>query len=1089
MAQVSTKTPRHSKKVVGFYQLIVSIVGLAVWGMLLATNPIPTRSAWGVIAAISIFMAFTYTFPIQVHNTSIVLTQIIFLGAGLLYGPVAGLWSALIGIIAGAFTRLLFKTFPRKTSQSFFNVLFQGVLDLSILVFPFVLSNMVVNWQDASIETVPMLNIMGTYIAAHTVFISLDLWVNASKSRLSIRQLLVTLVIIELIPLPFLLISLNASVILGNTTLIFIAGLPAIMSIFLFDAEQSRAGLERRVQDLSLLNQISEVINKGSDLDSLLEAIQYEITELLGVNNFYIALQDPKTDMIWYPIAIKGGEPQEWPHRSPSNRLTDRVIQERIPLLLVDRIDRQLSEIGADPDSGELRAWLGVPLHTPEDLDGCMAVFSISERTFSEDDLKLLTTLSGQVGIALQAALRQEKAGRRLSRQAEQLKILEQISRQLSGTLQAEHLFTLILQSALEYTNSAAGSITILNTLTNRFEVKAQEGYPEDHEPDTTPLSKSGSQTLHPQIIESKSGGSQLSVPIYHAGEVIGLILIESPKPDEYSQNELNFVSQLAQQASQAIRNSALYEETQRRLREQATLSTVISHVASKKELNYVLDRVVQAFSAMLSSANSGIYLWNPEEDQYELKSIMVRDPELEVTLPRQITMKEWHRMQRSQSATGPLRVTADTGSPAQLIKLEQAQQVLIFPLDVGSQPVGLVTNYLATTEPIPKAELQLPRTVAAHSAIAIQNATLFSHVSAGRDRLQAVLNAVGDGVLMVDEGGRITLANKPVRTLTGTSDLSGRRLSTLPSRVLSAIGLSREEAERFSQPQENGERNADNFPSYHFQAQDRFYERYIAQVMSEFDLSLGWVIVVRDVTEDFQINQTRELLTETLVHDLRSPVGAIKTTLEILEEALLSDDPDPVITQSLDIANRSTNRVLGLIESLLDISHLESGQIELATQPMDLRDLIVETVEEMIPQANEDHVILSHKLPESLPQVLADQPMIRRVLINLIDNSLKFTPEGGLVTVSTEENGGGKLNVCISDTGPGIPDEYRQEVFSRFSQVPGTRGRRRGSGLGLTFCRLAIEAHHEKIWIRDGQNERGTTLVFSLPVFPQPAG
>ena len=89
-------------------------------------------------------------------------------------------------------------------------------------------------------------------------------------------------------------------------------------------------------------------------------------------------------------------------------------------------------------------------------------------------------------------------------------------------------------------------------------------------------------------------------------------------------------------------------------------------------------------------------------------------------------------------------------------------------------------------------------------------------------------------------------------------------------------------------------------------------------------------------------------------------------------------------------------------------------------------------------------------------------------------------------MTVFTEPNGDEKIHVCISDTGLGIPDEYRQEVFARFSQVPGTRGRRRGSGLGLTFCRLAIEAHHEKIWIRDSKNEKGVTLVFSLPITTQ---
>ena len=176
---------------------------------------------------------------------------------------------------------------------------------------------------------------------------------------------MLTLIITELVPLPFLLVSLSAYVSLQNATLVFTAGLPALFSIFLYDAGISRARWERRVQDLSLLNQISEVISQGTDVNSLLEAIRSEITELLEVNNFYIALLDPKTDLIWYPIAIKAGEAQEWAHRPPSNRLTDRVIRDNKPLLLAKNIDKQLSDIGADPNAGELNAWLGVPLNTP----------------------------------------------------------------------------------------------------------------------------------------------------------------------------------------------------------------------------------------------------------------------------------------------------------------------------------------------------------------------------------------------------------------------------------------------------------------------------------------------------------------------------------------------------------------------------------------------------------------------------------------------------------------------------------------------------------------------------------------------------
>ncbi|MEN8240433.1 MAG: GAF domain-containing protein [Chloroflexota bacterium] len=1083
MAQEVSNKPPRAARVGAFFQNSVSAIGLILWVVLALVLPFPTATTWAVIAAVSFFIAFSYTFPIEIYSTPVGITHLIFLGTGILYGPSAAIWSGLIGIGIGTFSRLIFNTYPHESADPPFTTLSKSLFELSLMVLSFVFSNAMIDWMETPIALMPMINIMGTFILIHTAFICLDLWIKAFSIKLSIRQILLTLLMVEFIPLPFFLVSLSASVTLKNATLVFIAGLPALLSLFFYDAENSRARLERRLQDLSLLNQISEVINQGSDLNSLLEAIQAEITELLGVNNFYIALLNPKTGLIWYPIAIKSGEAQEWAHRAPANRLTDLVIQDNKPLLLSHNIEKQLIHIGADPDEGELNAWLGVPLNTPEDLNGCMAVFSDTERRFTEDDLRLLTTLSGQVGAALQAALLQEKTGRRLSRQAEQLKILEKISRQLSATLGAEDLFKLILQHALEYTQSRAGRITIFNALTNRYDIKAQQGYQEYLEPDTEKMEDKISQSSHPQIIiPEEKIGSQMSVPINSAGDVIGTIFIESPVPNEYSQNELNFVSQLAQQASQAIRNSALYEETQRRLREQATLSTIISHLTSNKELDNVLNRVVQAFSATLESANSGLYIWNQDAERYDCRSVMRRNQNLEITLPLVITQKDWQKMRRSQTATGPLQVTADSGSAAENLKLNNSEQVLIFPLGQGGQPLGLVVNHLNTAEPIPAAELQLPRTIAAHSEIAIQNALLFSTASAGRDRLQAVLNTVDDGVLMVDESGRITLANTPIEALTNGTNLSGQLISSLPEKTLDAVGLTRSEADRFSQNQAQADPTEDIPASHRYKFKDRFYERSTAQVWGEQERALGWIFVMRDITEDFQINQTRELLTETLVHDLRSPIGAIKTTLEILEESLF-DSKDPVVSQSLDIANRSTHRVLTLIESLLDISHLESGSIELHAQPVDINALITETVEEMIPQANEDQVILNYKLLKDSPRVLADQPLIRRVLINLIDNSLKFTPEGGLVTVFAEKNGEDNLLICISDTGPGIPPEYRQEVFARFSQVPGTSGRRRGSGLGLTFCRLAIEAHHENIWIRDSENERGVTLVFSLPV------
>ncbi len=108
---------------------------------------------------------------------------------------------------------------------------------------------------------------------------------------------------------------------------------------------------------------------------------------------------------------------------------------------------------------------------------------------------------------------------------------------------------------------------------------------------------------------------------------------------------------------------------------------------------------------------------------------------------------------------------------------------------------------------------------------------------------------------------------------------------------------------------------------------------------------------------------------------------------------------------------------------------------------------------------------------------------LIRRVLINLLDNALKFTPEGGIITVGTVLDEEGFVTIRVTDAGPGIPEDYYEKVFTRFSQVPGLLGRRRGSGLGLAFCRLVIDAHNGRIWVETGEDGVGTTLAFTLPL------
>jgi NtrC-family two-component system sensor histidine kinase KinB len=263
----------------------------------------------------------------------------------------------------------------------------------------------------------------------------------------------------------------------------------------------------------------------------------------------------------------------------------------------------------------------------------------------------------------------------------------------------------------------------------------------------------------------------------------------------------------------------------------------------------------------------------------------------------------------------------------------------------------------------------------------------------------------------------------------------------------------------------------------------ERFLERSSLPVWGVEGRAIGWLIVLRDITQQRQIDEDRELITETLIHDLRSPLSAVLGALDVIEEGKSQPSGGgELIGQALSVARRAARRVLAMVESLLDIARMESGDMEIDLQDTQLKPVVEGVVSELLPQANDYGVILRVEIPSELPQVRVDRAKITRVVSNILDNAIKFTPSGGQVLVACRVISGEMLAVEISDSGPGIPQEFREKIFEPFSQVPEQRGRRRGSGLGLTFCKLAVEAHGGRIWVEEGPGG-GSLFTFTLPI------
>jgi len=242
-----------------------------------------------------------------------------------------------------------------------------------------------------------------------------------------------------------------------------------------------------------------------------------------------------------------------------------------------------------------------------------------------------------------------------------------------------------------------------------------------------------------------------------------------------------------------------------------------------------------------------------------------------------------------------------------------------------------------------------------------------------------------------------------------------------------------------------------------------------------------GVLLVLRDITAAKEAEQLRQDLTNMIVHDLRSPISSVMAALDLLARGI-PGELQPRQRSVLTIAYKSSQHLLGMVNVLLDISRLEGGSMPLHRSPVALQPLISQAAQNLGPLAEERRVHLRLELGADLPRVLADGALIERVCQNLIDNGVKFSGVGGEVRVSaycTEQAALPVVVVAVQDRGVGIRPEDQARIFEKFGQVGERRG---GSGLGLTFCQLVVEAHAGRIWV-ESQAGQGSTFFFSLPL------
>lgn len=251
--------------------------------------------------------------------------------------------------------------------------------------------------------------------------------------------------------------------------------------------------------------------------------------------------------------------------------------------------------------------------------------------------------------------------------------------------------------------------------------------------------------------------------------------------------------------------------------------------------------------------------------------------------------------------------------------------------------------------------------------------------------------------------------------------------------------------------------------------------EQTIAPVLDENNQITHFIAIKNDISERRMLQQMNENLVHTIIHDLRNPLSNLDVIHRLLENVL-----GPEQRLLLETAQQSVRRMSGLVNTILDLHRLENGALPLERQAAALFPLVQQLCAFQTPLANERDIRLINCLPPDLPFLMIDEQVIGRVLQNLMDNSIKFTPPGGQISIEANlETCAPLTTVIVRDTGPGIPPELHDRLFQKFSTG---RTPKRGSGLGLAFCRLAVEAHGGRIWAETDPTQ-GTAFLFTLPL------
>jgi two-component system phosphate regulon sensor histidine kinase PhoR len=331
-------------------------------------------------------------------------------------------------------------------------------------------------------------------------------------------------------------------------------------------------------------------------------------------------------------------------------------------------------------------------------------------------------------------------------------------------------------------------------------------------------------------------------------------------------------------------------------------------------------------------------------------------------------------------------------------------------------------------------------------------------------NRLSTVLEQLTDGVLIADSHGQVQFANPAARKLFDTN-------SPLNHSVAEVV-RNHQLIEAWRRCQQTRETQSE---SVELPMQRKFLQLIVIPDTHEG----GSLLLVQDLTRVRRLETVRRDFISNVSHELRTPLASLKALTETLQNGALSD---PIAgPRFLGRITTEVDALTQMAQELLDLSRIESGQVELIRAPLSPKKLLCSAADRMKMQAERAGLKITVVCDDHLPSLNADKSRLEQVLVNLIHNSVKFTKPGGEITLEAESTVGG-VRCAVRDTGAGIPSESLSRIFERFYRVDKSRTGS-GTGLGLSISKHIVEAHGGKIWA-ESEEGRGSVIYFEIAVY-----